>query len=175
MYGHWLDGISNMFSTLIWVGASALLWSLWLCRNDCISNGKIYSPMQVIYCCPHWLRTWSTLHRTEYQSLFKAVCMRLERVASEVFTQHGWHHNLWIGPPSHMALLLPLCCFYILSLTIHVMVVCILAMQRLGVALYALYLLDATFWVNKSILFEKSSRESWPRSRSSVEVMGCCI
>lgn len=100
VYGHWLDGISNTFSTLIQVGASALLWSLWLCRNDCIFNGKIYSPMQVIYRCTHWLRTWFSLHRTEYQSLFKVVCMRLERVANEVFTQHGWHHNLRIGPPS---------------------------------------------------------------------------
>ena len=98
IYGHCLDRIPN--STLVKVGASALLWSLWLCRNDCVFNGKISSPMQVIYRCTHWLRMWSTLHRTEYQLLFKAVCMRLERVAREVFTQHGWQHNLRIDPPS---------------------------------------------------------------------------
>ena len=100
VYGHWLDGIPNTFSTLIRVGASALLWLLWLCRNDYVFNGKTSSSMQVIYRCTHWLRMWSTLQRTEYQSLFKAVCMRLERVAREVFTQHGWQHNLRIGPPS---------------------------------------------------------------------------
>ena len=99
IYGHWLDGIPNTFSTLMRVGASALLWSLWLCRNDCVFNDKISSPMQVIYRCTHWLRMWSTLQRTEYQLLFKAVYIRLERVAREVFTQHGWQHNLWIGPP----------------------------------------------------------------------------
>ena len=86
IYGPWLDGIPNTFSALIWVGASALLWSLWLCINGCIFNGKISSPMQVIYRCTHCLCTCSTLHRTEHQSLFKAVFMRLERVDREVFT-----------------------------------------------------------------------------------------
>ena len=64
-----------------------LYWSLYnvlvtlYCRNACDFNGKTSSSMQVIYRCTHWLRMWSTLQRTEYQSLFKAVCMRLERMA----------------------------------------------------------------------------------------------
>ena len=99
IFGHWLDGISNRFKTLIHVGAYALLWALWLCRNGLVFEDKNTSPLQVIFCCMHSLRTWSTLHRTEYQPLFKAVCMRLERVVRKVFTKHGWQHNLRIGPP----------------------------------------------------------------------------
>ena len=48
IYGHWLDGIPN--STLVRVGASALLWSLWLSRNDfCFFNGTHSSLLQVIF------------------------------------------------------------------------------------------------------------------------------
>ena len=100
IFGHCLDSISNRFKTLIRVGAYALLWSLWLCRNDLVFNNKNASPLQVIFRCTHSLRTWSMLQRAEVQSLFKAVCTRLEQVATVVFTQYGWQHNLRIGPPS---------------------------------------------------------------------------
>ena len=100
IFGHWLDGIPNRFKTLIRVGAYALLWSLWLCRNDLVFNDKNASPLQVIFRCTHSLRTWSKLQQVEYQPLFKAVCTRLEQVATVVFTQHGWQHDLRIGPPS---------------------------------------------------------------------------
>ena len=66
MFGHWLDAISNRFRTLIRMGAYTLLWSLWLCRNDLVFNGKSSSPLQVIFRCTHSLRMWSTLHRTEF-------------------------------------------------------------------------------------------------------------
>ena len=99
IFGHWLDGISNRYKTLIRVGAYALLWSLWLCRNDVVFNDKTVSPLQVIFRCTHSLRMWSMLQRAEYQPLFKAVCTRLEQVAMEFFTQHGWQHNLRIAPP----------------------------------------------------------------------------
>ena len=61
IYGHWMDGVPNSFRTLISMGASVLLWSLWLCRNDLVLNDKNSSPLQVIFCCTHSLRTWSTL------------------------------------------------------------------------------------------------------------------
>ena len=99
IFGHWLDSISNRFKTLIRVGAYALIWSLWLCRNDFVFNGRNASPLQVIFRCTQLLRMWSMLQRPENQPLFKAVCMRLEQVAMEVFSQHGWQHNLRIDPP----------------------------------------------------------------------------
>jgi hypothetical protein len=48
MFGNWLWGIDNKYRILISVGAQALIWLLWLCRNDLIFNGKNYSPLQAI-------------------------------------------------------------------------------------------------------------------------------
>ena len=101
IFGYWLDSTPNSFKMLIRVGAYALIWSLWLCRNDLIFNGKNASSLQVIFRCTHSLHTWSILQRPEYQPLFKAVCTRLEQVATEVFPNMGGsitsgsiHHNL---------------------------------------------------------------------------------
>jgi hypothetical protein len=55
-----MHGIDNRFRTLIRVGALAVLWSLWLCRNDKVFNDKISSPLQVIYRCTGTLRLWSS-------------------------------------------------------------------------------------------------------------------
>jgi hypothetical protein len=48
IFGNWLHGIDNRFRTLIRVGALAVIWSLWLCRNDKVFNNKLSSPLQVI-------------------------------------------------------------------------------------------------------------------------------
>ena len=99
IFGHWLDGIPNRLKTLIRVGAYALLWSLWLCRNDKVFNDKSTSLMQVIYRCTGTLCLWSSLQRVENRDLFTEVCTRLEDTAMDTFTQHGWQHDLRIGPP----------------------------------------------------------------------------
>ncbi len=65
IFGHWLDGITNKFKTLIRVGAYALIWSLCLCRNDLVFNDKNASSLQVIFRCTHSLRMWCTLQRAK--------------------------------------------------------------------------------------------------------------
>jgi hypothetical protein len=51
VFGNWLHGIDLRFRTLIRVGAIAVIWSLWLCRNDKVFDDKNYSLLQVIYRC----------------------------------------------------------------------------------------------------------------------------
>jgi hypothetical protein len=92
-------GIDYKYLILLRVGAMALIWSLWLCRNDNFFNGKNYSLLQVIYRCTGTLRIWSQLHHLEDHDLFTEVCTRLEDTARHLFSQHVWQHNLWIGPP----------------------------------------------------------------------------
>lgn len=75
-----------MFRTLIRVGASALLWSLWLCRNDFIFNNKNPTPCR-LFSAVHTCFIRGLYYIMEYQPLFKAVSMRLERMAREVFTK----------------------------------------------------------------------------------------
>jgi hypothetical protein len=61
MFDNWLRGIDNKYRILIRVGALALIWSFWLCRNDLIFNSKNSSPLQVIYRCTSMLRLWLPL------------------------------------------------------------------------------------------------------------------
>jgi hypothetical protein len=81
------------------VGAIAVIWSLWLCRNDKVFNDKSSSIMQVVYRCTATLRSWSPLQRVEWRDLFTEVCTRLEDTARDIFSQHGWRCDLRICPP----------------------------------------------------------------------------
>ena len=118
-----------------------MIWSLCLCRNDKIFNDKSTSLMQVIYKYTGTLRLWSSLQRVENRDLFTEVCTRLEATARNTFTQHGWQHDLRIGPPMILALYrytfffvfrLPI----LFSLVVRTLLaVCILVMQRPGVIL----------------------------------------
>jgi hypothetical protein len=53
--------------------------------------------LQVIYRCTGTLWLWSQLHRSEDQNLFLEVCTRLEDTMRDLFSHHGWQHNLRIG------------------------------------------------------------------------------
>jgi hypothetical protein len=67
----------------------ALIWSLWLYRNDKVFSNKDSSLLQVIYRYTGTLRIWSQLHRVEVHDLFTEVCTRLEDTARDLFSQHG--------------------------------------------------------------------------------------
>ena len=99
IFGNWLNGVDRRFKLLIRVGALAIIWSLWLCRNDKVFNDKNSSLMQVIYRSTATLRLWSPLQRAEHRDLFSEVCTRLETAARDFLSLHGWQHNLRIGPP----------------------------------------------------------------------------
>ena len=49
IFGNWLHGVDRKLRTIIRVGAIAVIWSLWLCRNDKVFNDKNCSLMQVLY------------------------------------------------------------------------------------------------------------------------------
>ena len=97
IFGNWLNGVDPRFKLLIRVGAIAVIWSLWLCRNDKVFNDKNSSILQVIYRCTATLRLWSVLQRVEHRDLFLEVSSRLEAAARELFSRHGWSHSLRIS------------------------------------------------------------------------------
>jgi hypothetical protein len=90
IFGNWLHGIEHKFKILIRVGPLAVIWSLWLCRNDKVFNGKKSSLMWVMYRCTNTLHSWSSLQRVENRDLFTEVCTCLEELAKATFFQHGW-------------------------------------------------------------------------------------
>jgi hypothetical protein len=69
IFRNWLHGIDLRFRTLIMVGAIAVIWSLWLCRNDKVLYDKNYSLLQVIYRCTGTLHLWSPLQRLDNKDL----------------------------------------------------------------------------------------------------------
>jgi hypothetical protein len=75
IFGNWLHGIDNRFRTLIRVGALAISWLLWLCRNDKVFNAKIYSSLQVIYRCTSTLHLWSSSSMDgALRPVYKGMC-----------------------------------------------------------------------------------------------------
>jgi hypothetical protein len=40
IFGNWLNGVDSRYKTIIRVGAIAVAWPLWLCRNDKVLNDK---------------------------------------------------------------------------------------------------------------------------------------
>jgi hypothetical protein len=100
VFGNWVHDIDNKYIILLRVGEIALIWSLWLCRNDKVFDNKNTSLLQVIYRCTGTLCLWSQLHHREDHDLFLEVCTRMEDTARYLFSQHGWQYNLRIGPPS---------------------------------------------------------------------------
>jgi hypothetical protein len=73
IFGNWLNGIDYRFKKHIRVGSIAIIWSLWLCRNDKIVNDKKSYILWVIYRCTHTLYLWSSLQRVEDRDLFMKV------------------------------------------------------------------------------------------------------
>jgi hypothetical protein len=100
IFGNWLNGVGPRLKILIRVGAIAIIWSLWLCRNDKVFNNKNCSLMQVIYRCTTLLRSWSSLQRVEDRSLFMEVSTQLEVTVKDFFIRHGWRHSLRLGFPT---------------------------------------------------------------------------
>ena len=81
------------------MGAVALIWSLCLRRNDKVFNDISSSLMQVIFRCTETLCSWPSLQRLKNRDLFIEVCT-VEKSGEGYFFQHGWRHNLRVGPSS---------------------------------------------------------------------------
>ena len=99
IFGNWLHGVDRKDRTIIRVGVLAVIWSLWLFRNDKVFNDKNTSLLQVLYRCTSLLRSWSTLQCVKNQDLFMVVSARLELIARDIFIRHGWPRYLRLGPP----------------------------------------------------------------------------
>ena len=69
MFGSWLNRVPKDFKPLVLVGAAALCWYVWLCRNGVVFDNKQFSFLQVIFSTMHWLRTWAILQRPSSQEV----------------------------------------------------------------------------------------------------------
>ena len=92
--GSWASNSDLRYKKLLLTGTSALLWSIWLTRNEVAFNHKpIPSIVQVIFRGTHWLRFWRLLQKKETHQQILDVCQALEVVAMEVFANYEWRSN----------------------------------------------------------------------------------
>jgi len=97
MFGNWLNGIPKVYQPLVLVGAVALCWSVWRCRNAVVFYNKKHSFLRVIFATTHWLRTWAILQRPSSQDILVAAAHFLAQVAKDFFARaHGWQSSLRI-------------------------------------------------------------------------------
>jgi len=79
------------------VGAAALCWAIWRCRNDIIFNKTKYSSFIRYFQETYWLRLWVHLqHEDMTNVLFRRMSLDLETVAMKI-ANRGWKPNLRIG------------------------------------------------------------------------------
>ena len=75
------------------VGVSAVLWTLWKCRNDVIFERKrINDPLGTVKLICNWILDWSILHiKVPERRILQLGTKVVERVASEIFkASQGW-------------------------------------------------------------------------------------
>ena len=97
MFGNWTIGVPKEYKQLVRVGAAALCWSVWRCRNSAIFYNKQPSFLKVIYSTTHWLCTWAILQPSTSQDVLVAASHFLEQVAKKFFIRtHGWRSSLRI-------------------------------------------------------------------------------
>jgi hypothetical protein len=89
LFNAWLSQFDTKLLNLVLGGVSALLWSLWLCRNDMVFNKtNSISILQVVFRSTYWARTWSMLLKDkESQEALKLGCRRWEMIAREILTK----------------------------------------------------------------------------------------
>jgi hypothetical protein len=89
-FGAWIHNINSSKRQLLFVGIGAMLWGVWLSRNDVVFNkSPILSFMQVIYRGTHWARTWSLFQKEEDRHLLLSACRSIETLIMEIFAKHG--------------------------------------------------------------------------------------
>jgi hypothetical protein len=91
MCGTWLDNWDSKGSRLCLIGVAALLWSIWLSRNEVVFNKcSPKSFVQIIFRGTFWARSWAALSKEEDGSILKRWCQKLEITTMEIFSHFGW-------------------------------------------------------------------------------------
>ena len=85
------------YKPLVLVGAAALCWSVWFCRNTVVFKNKHSSFLQVIYSTTHWLRTWAILQQPAFQEVLVVASQFLKRVAKGFFLPGHMNDGLVLG------------------------------------------------------------------------------
>ena len=91
MFTHWLNGLRKQRKHQALVGACAILWAIWLTRNDITFNcAWVSSSLQMLFRGTYCIRFWALLQKEEEKPPVLKGCRALECLAMEVFASNGW-------------------------------------------------------------------------------------
>jgi hypothetical protein len=91
MFGAWVHDMNSSNMQIFLVGTGAILWAIWLSRNDVVFNKvSISSSMQVIFRGTHWTRTWANFQKEAKRKTLQVGCRLIETMTMEIFAKHGW-------------------------------------------------------------------------------------
>jgi len=90
---------NKKYNTLLLTAASALLWAIWITRNEVVFDKcKPKSLLQVLFRGTHWLRYWANLQRHEdLKDQMISVAQHLETSALDFFGSNGWLSQRHVG------------------------------------------------------------------------------
>lgn len=91
--GRWIRLFPKHDKKLVVVGAAAMFWTIWRCRNDSIFERKtINNPLILVRLMCLWIADWSILQTKEPETrLLKLGARLVERVANAVYrASQGW-------------------------------------------------------------------------------------
>ena len=91
LFSQWLRPNGPKTNTLLLVAAAALIWAIWLTRNEVIfEKARPRTFLQVLFRGTHWLRQWASLQRQdEHKDMLVQTCRHLEVSALEFFGSRG--------------------------------------------------------------------------------------
>jgi hypothetical protein len=91
MFGGWVYGMNPKERQIFLVGIGAMLWAMWLSRNDVVFNKiSISSSMQGIFRGTYWIRMWANFQKDQPKETLQSACRVIESLTIETFAKHGW-------------------------------------------------------------------------------------
>ena len=94
LFGSWMQDFRWDSKKIIFTSLCALLWSIWLSRNDVVfHNIQRQTVLQILFRATHLTRTWAILQKEEYRGLIADACRALEVTAMDIFARNGWQFS----------------------------------------------------------------------------------
>ena len=90
MFTHWLYELRKQRKHQALVGACAILWAIWLTRNNITFNyARLSLSLQVLFRGTYWIQFWALQQKEEERPPVLKGCRALECLAVEVFASNG--------------------------------------------------------------------------------------
>jgi hypothetical protein len=90
IFDNWLNGVDKHSKERIHIGFSALVWSIWRCRNNIVfNNKKSFNILQVIHMVVHWVQLWALLLPQAQRDAMDTGCTHLLTVAQDILSRAG--------------------------------------------------------------------------------------